>query len=127
AKWRPVATVFFKKIDQGFLFRIKDIGMMNPNDIIEQAVKKIKIAASRPSPNFFFSPVSIRLIDREYSRNLFVQKINQYILSTYQEHDVILDCLESWLMNLANIKSTPDPIFTYEKLLPSSPITINFL
>lgn len=70
-------------------------------------------------------PVSI---DREYTRYWYIDAMQNNIqgqLSTGLAYEA-LNSLERWLIGLANIPSTPDPIFSIEKLGVDHPLSIIF-
>ena len=57
-KWRPVSTFSFNEVDDGYLIRIKGIGMLSGTEIIRMGIDKMEAAANRP-PQTIFSRVLI--------------------------------------------------------------------
>lgn len=53
-KWRPVSKVILNKVEGGYKFTIKNIGMMNSEKIFQEGHRKIETATKRQSTNMFF-------------------------------------------------------------------------
>lgn len=68
-------------------------------------------------------------LDREYTRYWYVKAMEDNItsqLSARQSYEA-LNSLERWLLALANITSSPDPIFSADKLRPDHPLSLIFV
>lgn len=84
--------------------------------------------AIEPLPPVIQHPITPVSIDREYMRYWYVDAMQNTFttkLNPKQAYES-LNCLERWLIGLANIPSTPDPIFALEKLEVTHPLSITF-
>lgn len=73
-----------------------------------------------------YSPVDI---NREYTRYWYVNAMQENLIKDLNEKQSYeaLNCLERWLIALANIPSAPDPIFSEDKLDVNTDYTIKFV
>lgn len=58
AKWKPVSTCTFNKVDDGFEIKFRDVEMIEPQEIIRLGLEKIGAAADR-EPSSIFSQVLV--------------------------------------------------------------------
>jgi len=56
-KWRPVSTVTFTEVEDGYKITFKGIGMLSGQEILEKGTIKMKEAAERPALTLFSRPL----------------------------------------------------------------------
>jgi DNA-directed RNA polymerase alpha subunit len=56
-KWSPVSIVSFTEDPEGYLMRFKSVGMLTPEQILEQGLAKMQAAATRHPITIFSRPV----------------------------------------------------------------------
>lgn len=54
AKWRPVSNIGSELVDDNYVFRFKNVGMMSTEKILTEGVKKIENAAKSNPQTIFF-------------------------------------------------------------------------